>query len=67
MQDCCSPEVPCSLGEGDCDLDDACKDADIIVTTTGNKDIIQARHFESMKDCCKAIEVVRFDQMDNQN
>ena len=31
-------------------IDDACKNADIIVTTTGNKDIIQSHHFESMKD-----------------
>ena len=31
-------------------MDDVCKSADIIVTTSGNKDIIQARHFENMKD-----------------
>lgn len=31
-------------------MDDAVKRADIVVTATGNKDIIQARHFKAMKD-----------------
>ena len=31
-------------------MDDAIKEADIVVTTTGNKDIIVGRHFESIKD-----------------
>ena len=40
---------------------DACKNADIIVTTTGNKDIIQARHFESMKDKTIVCNIGHFD------
>jgi adenosylhomocysteinase len=31
-------------------MDDAIKEADIVVTTTGNKDIIVGRHFEAIKD-----------------
>src|SRR5690625_604430 len=31
-------------------MDDAVKEADIIVTATGNKDIITERHFKAMKD-----------------
>ena len=31
-------------------MDDAVKESDIVVTATGNKDIIVGRHFESMKD-----------------
>lgn len=31
-------------------MDDAVKEADIVVTATGNKDIITARHFKMMKD-----------------
>lgn len=31
-------------------MDDAVKEADIVVTATGNKDIIAARHFKMMKD-----------------
>jgi len=31
-------------------MDDAVKEADIVVTATGNKDIIQDRHFKAMKD-----------------
>lgn len=31
-------------------MDDAVKEADIVVTATGNKDIITARHFKNMKD-----------------
>ena len=42
-------------------MDDACKNADIIVTTTGNKDIIQARHFESMKDKTIVCNIGHFD------
>jgi len=42
-------------------MDDACKHADIIVTTTGNKDIIQARHFESMKDKTIVCNIGHFD------
>jgi adenosylhomocysteinase len=31
-------------------MDDAVKEADIVVTATGNKDIITERHFKNMKD-----------------
>ncbi|HLR25205.1 MAG TPA: adenosylhomocysteinase [Fodinibius sp.] len=31
-------------------MDDAIKEADIVVTATGNKDILTARHFQMMKD-----------------
>ncbi len=31
-------------------MDDAVKEGDIIVTATGNKDIVKPHHFESMKD-----------------
>ncbi len=42
-------------------MDDVCKNADIIVTTTGNKDIIQARHFELMKDKTIVCNIGHFD------
>ena len=42
-------------------MDDACKNADIVVTTTGNKDIIQGRHFESMKDKTIVCNIGHFD------
>jgi len=42
-------------------MDDACKEANIIVTTTGNKDIIQARHFESLKDQTIVCNIGHFD------
>jgi len=42
-------------------MDDACKNADIIVTTTGNKDIIQSRHFETMKDKTIVCNIGHFD------
>lgn len=42
-------------------MDDACKEANIIVTTTGNKDIIQGRHFESMKDQTIVCNIGHFD------
>lgn len=31
-------------------MDEAAKRADIVITATGNKDIVSGRHFESMKD-----------------
>ena len=31
-------------------LETVVANSDIIITTTGNKDIIQGRHFEAMKD-----------------
>ena len=42
-------------------MDDACKEGDIIVTTTGNKDIIQSRHFENMKDKAIVCNIGHFD------
>jgi adenosylhomocysteinase len=42
-------------------MDYACQNADIIVTTTGNKDIIQSRHFEAMKDKTIVCNIGHFD------
>ena len=42
-------------------MNDACKEGDIIVTTTGNKDIIQGHHFESMKDKAIVCNIGHFD------
>ena len=42
-------------------MDDVCKNADIIVTTTGNKDIIQSHHFEGMKDKTIVCNIGHFD------
>jgi adenosylhomocysteinase len=42
-------------------MDDACKEANIIVTTTGNKNIIVGRHFESMKDQAIVCNIGHFD------
>ncbi|MFY0625201.1 MAG: adenosylhomocysteinase [Reichenbachiella sp.] len=42
-------------------MDDAVKEGDIIVTTTGNKDIIVGRHFESMKDKAIVCNIGHFD------
>ena len=42
-------------------MDDVCKSADIIVTTTGNKDIIQSRHFKAMKDKAIVCNIGHFD------
>ena len=42
-------------------MDDAVKEADIVVTTTGNKDIIVGRHFETMKDKCIVCNIGHFD------
>ncbi|MAO71996.1 MAG: adenosylhomocysteinase [Flavobacteriales bacterium] len=42
-------------------MDDVVKQADIVVTTTGNKDIIQSRHFESMKDKTIVCNIGHFD------
>lgn len=40
---------------------DAVKEADIIVTATGNKDIISAEHFKSMKDKAIVCNIGHFD------
>ena len=42
-------------------MDDAVKDADIIVTATGNKDIIVGHHFEIMKDKAIVCNIGHFD------
>ena len=42
-------------------MDNAVKEADIIVTATGNKDIIIARHFRSMKDKAIVCNIGHFD------
>ncbi len=42
-------------------MHDACQNADIVVTTTGNRDIIQSHHFESMKDKTIVCNIGHFD------
>ncbi|WP_372635531.1 adenosylhomocysteinase [Fodinibius sp.] len=42
-------------------MDDAVKEADIVVTATGNKDIITARHFRMMKDKAIVGNIGHFD------
>ncbi len=42
-------------------LDNAIAEADIIVTTTGNKDIVIGRHFEAMKDKTIVCNIGHFD------
>tara|TARA_B100001971_G_scaffold215038_1_gene256670 strand:- start:1940 stop:3235 length:1296 start_codon:yes stop_codon:yes gene_type:complete len=40
---------------------DAVKEADIVVTATGNKDILKAEHFENMKDKAIVCNIGHFD------
>ena len=42
-------------------LDTIVADADIVVTTTGNKDIVQGKHFEAMKDKVIVCNIGHFD------
>ena len=42
-------------------MDDAVKEADIVVTATGNRDIIVGRHFEAMKDKAIVANIGHFD------
>lgn len=42
-------------------MDKAVLEADIIVTTTGNKNIVVGRHFELMKDKCIVCNIWHFD------
>jgi adenosylhomocysteinase len=42
-------------------LDTVVGNADIIITTTGNKDIVQAKHFEKMKDKTIVCNIGHFD------
>ncbi|MEQ8927352.1 MAG: adenosylhomocysteinase [Fulvivirga sp.] len=42
-------------------MSDAVKEADIVVTATGNKDIIRGEHFESMKDKTIVCNIGHFD------
>ena len=42
-------------------MDDAVKDADIVVTATGNKDIVTADHMRDMKDRAILCNIGHFD------
>ena len=42
-------------------MDDAIKEADIVITATGNKDIITERHFKNMKDKAIVGNIGHFD------
>ncbi|HAE31527.1 MAG TPA: adenosylhomocysteinase, partial [Flavobacteriales bacterium] len=42
-------------------MDNAVKEADIVVTTTGNKDIIVGKHFEAMSDKTIVCNIGHFD------
>ncbi|ACF14368.1 adenosylhomocysteinase [Chloroherpeton thalassium ATCC 35110] len=42
-------------------MDDAIKEADIVVTSTGNRDIITEKHFRAMKDKCIVSNIGHFD------
>ncbi len=42
-------------------MDDAVSEANIVVTTTGNKDIVVGRHFEKMKDKTIVCNIGHFD------
>ena len=42
-------------------MENAVKEADIVVTTTGNKDIIVGKHFEAMKDKTIVCNIGHFD------
>jgi adenosylhomocysteinase len=42
-------------------MDQAVKEADIVVTATGNKDIIVGRHFQNMKDKAIVCNIGHFD------
>ncbi|MDH5598108.1 MAG: adenosylhomocysteinase [Cyclobacteriaceae bacterium] len=42
-------------------MDNAAPEADIVVTATGNKDIIKSKHFESMKDKTIVCNIGHFD------
>ncbi len=42
-------------------LETVIRNADIIITTTGNKDIVQGRHFEAMKDKTIVCNIGHFD------
>jgi adenosylhomocysteinase len=42
-------------------LDTVIANADIVITTTGNKDIVVGRHFEAMKDKAIVCNIGHFD------
>ncbi|WP_378186260.1 adenosylhomocysteinase [Aquimarina sp. W85] len=42
-------------------LETVISNADIVITTTGNKDIVQARHFEALKDKAIVCNIGHFD------
>ena len=48
--DCCSADIPCGLGEGDCDTDDECA-GDLVCGT--NNCINEGTDFTPQADCCE--------------
>ncbi len=42
-------------------MDNAIVDADIVITTTGNKDIVQGKHFKALKDKAIVCNIGHFD------
>lgn len=42
-------------------MDNAINDADIVITTTGNKNIVQAKHFKALKDKAIVCNIGHFD------
>jgi len=42
-------------------MDNAIKDADIVITTTGNKNVVQAKHFKALKDKAIVCNIGHFD------
>lgn len=51
----------CMAGYKVCTVDDALTEADIYVTTTGNKDVITAEHMSKMKDQAIVCNIGHFD------
>jgi len=51
----------CMAGYKVCTVEDALPDADIYVTTTGNRDIITAKHMSKMKDQAIVCNIGHFD------
>ena len=48
--DCCTPQSPCGIGEGDCDRDSDCSGA----LKCGNNNCIKwGKHWVSSADCCE--------------
>ena len=48
--DCCTPQSPCGIGEGDCDRDSDCSGA----LKCGNNNCIESEnHWHDKADCCE--------------